>query len=83
MGGYTQGAHVISNDKGLSPSKNSVPQKSRNLFLQTRESKFLKFPKPKSKLLYFNPVLPDGCSSRSPQIIFMALATVFKITLTF
>ena len=79
-----RGALLIDKDRGLSPSKNSSPQKSKNLsFCKPKKVNSWNFQTQKSKLLYFEPVLPECCSSRSLQIIFMALATVFRITLAF
>ena len=53
------------------------------LFENPKKVNSLNFQTQKSKLLYFDPVLPECCLSRSPQIIFMALATVSRITLAF
>ena len=79
-----RGALLINKDRGLSPSKISAPQKSKNLsFYKPKKVNSWNFQTQKSKLLYFDPVLPKCCSSRSLQIIFMALATVFRITLAF
>ena len=69
---------------GLSPSKNSASQKSKNLsFCRLKKVNSWNFQTQKSKPLYFDSVLPECCSSMSLQIIFMALATVFRITLAF